>query len=90
MCGIIVATVHTLPHVLNALGCVDSVVLFSEETPIRLIEAIKPDVLVKGGDYSPETVVGAELVQSQGGEVVILDLIDGLSTTNTIEKMKNA
>lgn len=77
-------------HVLNALGCVDSVVLFSEETPIRLIEAIKPDVLVKGGDYSPETVVGAELVQSQGGEVVILDLIDGLSTTNTIEKMKNA
>ena len=77
-------------HVLNALGCVDSVVLFNEETPIKLIEAIKPDVLVKGGDYSIETVVGHKLVQNAGGEVVILDLIDGLSTTNTIEKMKNA
>jgi len=77
-------------HVLQALGCVDSVVLFSEETPIKLIEAIKPDVLVKGGDYSIETVVGHELVAEYGGQVVILDLIDGLSTTNTIEKMKNS
>ncbi len=77
-------------HVLNALGCVDSVVLFNEDTPIKLIEAIKPDVLVKGGDYTVETVVGHELVLDNGGEVVILDLIDGLSTTNTIEKMKNA
>jgi D-beta-D-heptose 7-phosphate kinase/D-beta-D-heptose 1-phosphate adenosyltransferase len=77
-------------HVLNALGCVDSVVLFNEDTPIKLIEAIKPDVLVKGGDYSVETVVGHELVEDSGGKVVILDLIDGLSTTNTIEKMKNA
>ena len=77
-------------HVLNALGCVDSVVLFNEDTPIKLIEAIKPDVLVKGGDYSIETVVGHELVQNAGGQVVILDLIDGLSTTNTIEKMKNS
>ncbi len=77
-------------HVLSALGCVDSVVLFSEETPIKLIEAIKPDVLVKGGDYSVETVVGHELVQAAGGQVVILDLIDGLSTTNTIERMKSS
>ena len=77
-------------HVLNALGCVDSVVLFNEETPIKLIEAIRPDVLVKGGDYSVETVVGHELVIESGGKVVILDLIDGLSTTSTIEKMKNA
>jgi D-beta-D-heptose 7-phosphate kinase / D-beta-D-heptose 1-phosphate adenosyltransferase len=77
-------------HVVNALGCVDSVVLFNEETPMNLIEAIKPDVLIKGGDYSPQTVVGNDLVTSYGGEVVILDLIDGLSTTNTIEKMKNS
>jgi len=77
-------------HVLNALGCVDSVVLFNEDTPIKLIEAIKPDVLVKGGDYSVETVVGHELVTEAGGEVVILDLIDGLSTTNTIEKLKHS
>ncbi len=77
-------------HVLSALGCVDSVVLFGEDTPIKLIEAIKPDVLVKGGDYEIETVVGHELVHANGGQVVILDLIDGLSTTNTIEKMKNS
>lgn len=77
-------------QLLNALGCVDSVVLFNEDTPIKLIEAIKPDILVKGGDYTVETVVGHELVEAAGGKVVILDLIDGLSTTDTIEKMKNA
>lgn len=75
-------------YLLSALQCVDSVVLFSEDTPIRLIEAIKPDVLVKGGDYTPETVVGAEIVSQHGGRVVILELIDGLSTTRTIEKMR--
>ncbi len=77
-------------YLLSALQCVDSVVLFHEQTPIRLIEAIKPDVLVKGGDYSPETVVGAEIVESSGGEVVILDLIEGLSTTGTIKKMRRS
>lgn len=75
-------------YLLSALQCVDSVVLFSEDTPIRLIEAIKPDVLVKGGDYTPETVVGADIVEAHGGKVVLLDLIDGLSTTRTIEKMR--
>lgn len=77
-------------YLLSALQCVDSVVLFHEQTPLRLIEAIKPDVLVKGGDYSPETVVGAEIVEASGGEVVILDLIDGLSTTGTIKKMRRS
>jgi len=76
-------------YLLSALQCVDSVVLFSEDTPIKLIEAIKPDVLVKGGDYTPESVVGAKIVEQNGGEVVILDLIDGLSTTSTIEKMRH-
>jgi len=75
-------------YLLSALQCVDSVVLFGEDTPLRLIEAIKPDVLVKGGDYTPATVVGAEVVEEHGGKVVILDLIDGLSTTRTIEKMR--
>lgn len=75
-------------YLLSALQCVDSVVLFSEDTPIKLIEAIKPDVLVKGGDYTPETVVGADIVEKNGGKVVLLDLIDGLSTTRTIEKMR--
>ncbi len=75
-------------YLLSALQCVDSVVLFHEETPIKLIEGIKPDVLVKGGDYTPDTVVGAEIVEAHGGQVVILDLIDGLSTTGTIAKMR--
>lgn len=75
-------------YLLSALQCVDSVVLFNEDTPIKLIEAIKPDVLVKGGDYTPETVVGADIVEQHGGKVVLLDLIDGLSTTRTIEKMR--
>ncbi len=75
-------------RVVGALGCVDAVVLFSEETPIRLIEAILPDVLVKGGDYTPETVVGADLVKRAGGRVELIPLIEGLSTTNTIRKMR--
>lgn len=77
-------------YLLSALQCVDSVVLFHEETPVKLIEAIQPDVLVKGGDYTPDTVVGADVVESNGGRVVILDLIDGLSTTGTIEKMRES
>ncbi len=77
-------------RVLGALECVDAVVLFNDETPIKLIEGINPDVLVKGGDYSVETVVGAEFVMQSGGRVELLDLIDGLSTTSTIERMKDS
>jgi D-beta-D-heptose 7-phosphate kinase/D-beta-D-heptose 1-phosphate adenosyltransferase len=76
-------------RVVGALGCVDAVVLFSEDTPIRLIETILPDVLVKGGDYTPETVVGADLVKRAGGRVELIPLIEGLSTTNTIRKMQS-
>ena len=75
-------------RVLGALGCVDAVVLFNEDTPIRLIEAVVPDVLVKGGDYTVETVVGAQVVQQAGGRVALIDLVEGLSTTSTIEKMR--
>ncbi len=77
-------------RVLGALECVDAVVLFNEETPIKLIEGISPDVLVKGGDYSIQTVVGAEFVIANGGRVELLDLVDGLSSTSTIEKMKHS
>lgn len=76
-------------RVVGALGCVDAVVLFSDETPIRLIETILPDVLVKGGDYTVQTVVGAEIVQKAGGRVELIPLIEGLSTTATIRKMKS-
>jgi len=77
-------------RVLGALECVDAVVLFHDQTPITLIEGIKPDVLVKGGDYSVETVVGAEFVIASGGRVELLSLVDGLSSTSTIEKMKQS
>ncbi|MBM3487935.1 MAG: D-glycero-beta-D-manno-heptose-7-phosphate kinase [Alphaproteobacteria bacterium] len=73
--------------VLAALATVDLVVIFEDDTPIRLIEAIRPDVLVKGADYTIATVVGADLVRSYGGRVVLADLAAGHSTTATIERM---
>lgn len=73
--------------VLASLASVDMVVLFDEETPIRLIEAIRPDVLVKGADYTVEKVVGHEIVQAYGGSILLAQLEDGFSTTNTIARM---
>ncbi|PHQ78609.1 MAG: D-glycero-beta-D-manno-heptose 1-phosphate adenylyltransferase, partial [Phycisphaera sp.] len=75
-------------RVLGALACVDAVVPFGEDTPIRLIEEIRPDVLVKGADYTREQVVGYEIVESYGGRVELIDLVEGKSTTGTIERMK--
>ena len=75
-------------RVLGALGAVDAVIEFDEDTPLRLIEAIKPEVLVKGGDYTRESVVGHEIVEAAGGRVQLIDLVDGKSTTGTIEKMR--
>ncbi|MBU6421732.1 MAG: bifunctional D-glycero-beta-D-manno-heptose-7-phosphate kinase/D-glycero-beta-D-manno-heptose 1-phosphate adenylyltransferase HldE [Gammaproteobacteria bacterium] len=83
--------VNTLAHrmrVLAALGCVDWVVPFPEDTPERLICKILPDVLVKGGDYRPEQVAGYACVTKHGGEVRILPFLDGLSTTRIIEALK--
>ena len=73
-------------RVLAALAAVDAVVVFDEPTPLDLILAMRPDVLVKGGDYSPEAVVGAKEMQSWGGEVKIVPLVEGFSTTRLIEK----
>jgi D-beta-D-heptose 7-phosphate kinase / D-beta-D-heptose 1-phosphate adenosyltransferase len=75
-------------RVLGGQGSVDAVVLFGEDTPIKLIEMISPDVLVKGADYTKDRVVGGELVESKGGKVVLVDLVEGKSTTGTIERMK--
>lgn len=77
-------------EVLAALECVDYVLLFSESTPTNLLKRIKPDVLVKGGDYKPSQVVGAKLVKSWGGKVKVVKLAPGKSTSNLIEKMKEA
>ncbi len=74
-------------HILAALTCIDYVVTFDEDTPLELIEMLRPDILVKGGDYTPETVVGRELVESYGGRVALIDLVDGRSTTNIIERI---
>jgi D-beta-D-heptose 7-phosphate kinase / D-beta-D-heptose 1-phosphate adenosyltransferase len=72
--------------VLAALAAIDAVVVFDEPTPLELIVAVKPDVIVKGGDYSLNTVVGAREVESWGGEVRIIPLVEGHSTTRLIEK----
>jgi D-beta-D-heptose 7-phosphate kinase/D-beta-D-heptose 1-phosphate adenosyltransferase len=71
-----------------ALAMVDAVTVFSEPTPIDVILAVKPDVLVKGGDYKVEEVAGAKEVIEWGGKVVINPIVAGFSTTSIIEKMK--
>lgn len=75
--------------VLAALRCVDHVVLFDQDTPINLITTIMPDVLVKGGDYTRDTIVGADEVEAGGGTVATIPLLDGRSTTNTIAKARS-
>ena len=73
--------------VLASLAVVDMVVVFDEDTPLELIGALRPDVLVKGADYSEDQVVGADLIRSWGGKVVLANLVDGQSTSNTISKL---
>ena len=70
-----------------ALAAVDAVVLFDQETPLELIRALKPNVLVKGGDYTIETVVGYEDVLADGGRVEIVPTVEGFSTTNIIKRL---
>ncbi len=74
---------------LASLLMVDAVVIFNEDTPLELISALLPDVLVKGGDYILEQIVGAKEVMANGGRVVINPIVDGFSTTNIITKMRN-
>lgn len=74
--------------VLAALECVDAVVGFGSDTPLEIIAALGPDVLVKGGDYSPETIVGASFVRARGGEVVVIPLTPGHSTTRTVNQLR--
>jgi rfaE bifunctional protein nucleotidyltransferase chain/domain len=69
---------------LGALECVDFVVLFEQDDPLQLIRIIQPDVLVKGGDWSPENIVGREVVQARGGEVHSLPYLEGYSTSGLI------
>jgi len=75
-------------EVLAALEAVDLVVVFDEDTPIRLIERIRPSVLVKGGDYTREQVVGYEVVEANGGEVLLVDVLEGHSTTSLVKRAR--
>lgn len=74
--------------VLAGLEAVDAVVVFDEDTPFALVQRLQPDVIVKGGDYSPETIVGADVVTARGGRVVVVPLVAGQSTTSIIEKLR--
>jgi rfaE bifunctional protein nucleotidyltransferase chain/domain len=74
--------------VLAALRLVDAVVLFDEDTPLQLIQTIGPDVLVKGGDYTEDRIVGAEFVKARGGQVRSLGLVEGYSTTALVERIR--
>ena len=75
-------------RVLAGLWCVDFIIIFNEDTPYNLIKAIEPDVLVKGGDWPIEKIVGRDIVQARGGEVKSLEFLPGYSTTAIIEKIK--
>ena len=74
---------------LENLRCIDHVEIFEEDTPYNLIKRVMPDVLVKGGDWKPEQIVGSDIVLGNGGEVRSLLFIDGHSTTSIIEKIQN-
>jgi D-beta-D-heptose 7-phosphate kinase/D-beta-D-heptose 1-phosphate adenosyltransferase len=80
---------ETRTEILAALSFVDLVVIFSEDTPYNLIKALEPDVLVKGADYTVDKVVGADLVLKRGGRVVLVDLEEGHSTTNTVKRINS-
>lgn len=77
-------------EILEALGMTDYVVLFPEDTPEKLMSIIKPDVLVKGGDYRMDEVVGGEFVEGYGGRVVVVPEVKNRSTTNIVEKIRAA
>jgi D-beta-D-heptose 7-phosphate kinase/D-beta-D-heptose 1-phosphate adenosyltransferase len=74
--------------VLAALEAVDLVVVFTQDTPIELITKIKPSVLVKGGDYTRDQVVGHEVVEAYGGEVLLVDVMPGFSTTSLVDRAR--
>ena len=81
---------HDRAAILSELQSVDIVLIFEEDTPIPLLEALRPDVLVKGADYSRTQVVGHELVESWGGRVELIDFLSGRSTTAAIERMRKS
>jgi D-beta-D-heptose 7-phosphate kinase/D-beta-D-heptose 1-phosphate adenosyltransferase len=80
---------HARALLLASLSMVDAVIIFNQDTPLELIKAIQPDVLVKGGDYKLEEIVGAKEVMEAGGKVIINPIVAGFSTTNIIHKLQH-
>ena len=80
---------HDRASVLAALETVDYIVIFDEPDPLKMIELVKPDILVKGADWEKKGVIGREFVESCGGKVVLAPLVDGKSSTDTIEKIQS-
>lgn len=74
--------------VLAGLACVDYIIVFHDSTPLELIKSVRPQVLVKGGDWTPDKIVGREVVEKAGGEVLSLPLLEGYSTTGFVEKIR--
>ncbi|NBC83222.1 MAG: D-glycero-beta-D-manno-heptose 1-phosphate adenylyltransferase [Bacteroidetes bacterium] len=75
-------------QIMASLQFIAAVVLFDEETPYELIKFIQPDILVKGGDYKPEDIVGADIVKNNGGEIITIELSEGYSTSGIVEKAR--
>ena len=75
-------------YVLAALEAVDAITVFEQDTPLELVRLLQPDVIVKGGDYAPDTVVGGAEVRARGGDVIIVPLTPGHSTTSTIDRLR--
>jgi len=79
---------HARAEVLAGLEAVDLVVIFEQDTPLELIRRLRPSVLVKGGDYRRDQVVGRDVIEAQGGEVILVDLVPGFSTTRIVERSR--
>ena len=76
--------------ILSSLQFVEAITIFNEDTPLELIKIIQPDVLVKGGDWKPEQIAGADVVKAKGGEVIIIPFVDGYSTTDIEKRIKSS
>lgn len=81
---------HTRIWQMASLQFIDAVVTFEEDTPWELLLVLQPDILVKGGDYAPESIVGADIVLGRGGQVMTLPFVEGYSTTKIEQKIKNS
>lgn len=75
---------------LAAIGFVGAVVIFDEDTPEKLIEMVQPDILVKGKDYEVKDIIGADIVEKKGGQIITMDMVEGYSTSAIIDKIRNS